>query len=235
MASTTLSPLQIKQRKRLQRYVNFIDSCDTNFTKVKSTDESCTWSDTITVKLDVEHNTDYNKKFGVNFMDERTFLFSDENNNSLMVYRDLEKVIPTSITPSIHVLNFLCLTSSCFVHKQMDPIQVPEHIKVNLNFVQNNIQQNAETITNNMHNLQLSHTNKFVLETYCDSFFIKGEIMSIKQLTQHPMYTKSFRDKIITRNMHICKCCNKKYLKGCCENYSLKKRSTRLMVLGWKQ
>ena len=102
----------------------------------------CEWDNTVTIKLDASDDSDkeYKKKFGVNFMDEDTLIIGDDMNNVLMVYQDENKVITEDITSLIHVLNKLRLTPQCIIHKRVEPSKAPPHIKIDLNFVQNNIQ-----------------------------------------------------------------------------------------------
>ncbi len=112
------------------------------------------------MKLDASDNLDreYKKKFGVNFMDEDTLIIGDDMNSVLMVYQDENDVVTEDITSLIHVLNRLCITPQCIIHKRMEPSKTPPHIKINLNFVQNNI-QNANTILN-------AHTIQTTLLTF---------------------------------------------------------------------
>ncbi len=148
-----------RAQRRFKHVVDFLDQCETNFKKIRSSDDYCGWDNTVTIKLDASDDSDreYRKKFSVNFMDEDTLIIGDDMSNVLMVYQDENKVITEDITSLIHVINKLCITPQCIIHKEMEPSKTPPHIKINLNFVQNNIQnantvQNANTIQNNFAN-----------------------------------------------------------------------------------
>lgn len=231
------------QQKRFERVVDFVDQCQTNFTKLKSNDDYCEWSDTVTIKIDVGATEEYTNKFGVNFLDKDTLIVGDEMNNVLLVYQDDGEIVTKNITPLIHVLNKLRLTPKCVVHKKVEPAKIPPHIKVNLNFIQNNIQniQNADTIYNgdiihkNFADLHISSPKQDTLQSYLETYFTKGGTIPIKQLSRHPEWKRAYRDSVTTRNMNICKSCDKRFLKGCCANYSRTNRTMRVMVIGWHE
>lgn len=228
--------LQLRQRARFRRCVDLIDASNSNFVKLKCTDVECSWSGTVTIKLDVGYGHHFKQVFGVDFMNEQTLWFTDDDNNCFFVYNDPKKVVPADLTSNLHVLDTLSLTTSCFVHKEMDPVHLPEYIKVNLNF-QNSTIIVDNSVINNIQNLNLSSTlpsSPSDLEAYCAFFFSNQQMMSIKQLTQHPLYYKSFRDKLIIKNVNLCFSCHKRYLKGCCTLYGNNKKTTRKMILGFK-
>lgn len=233
-----LSPLRAFQQKRFEEVVDLVDQCGTNFKKVKITSDYCEWSNTITLKLDAGYSKEYTKKFGVDFMNEETLILGDDINNTLMVYQDEDKVLPEKVASMIHVLNKLCITPKCVVHKKMEPAKVPPHIKVNLNFIQNNTQNNilnVGTIQNNFADLHVSPPGQNTLQSYLDTYFTKGGTIPIKQLSRHPEWKKAYRDIVTTRNIDICKSCQKRFLKGCCANYSKTNRTTHVMVIGWHE
>ena len=126
-----------RAQRRFGRIVDFVDKCQTNFKKTlsgsacatNSTNEYCEWSDTVTIKLNASDHSDneYTDKFGVNFLDEDTLIIGDEMNNVLLVYQNEDKVVTRNVTSLIHVLNKLCLTPHCIVHKEKEPAEVPPH------------------------------------------------------------------------------------------------------------
>lgn len=229
-----------KQQQRLESYVEFLDKCKTNFKKTKDTNEYCEWNDTVTIKLDASNKVenDYANAFGTRFLDEETLIVCDDNNNVLIVFQDDNKVVTKNITPIIHVLNKLRLDSKCLIHKQIEPAQVPPHIRINLNFIQNNTEnyiqnadtiQNVNTIHNNFAGLNIQ-TN--MLQEYLDTYLKNGVACPLKQLSKHPEWKPEYRNRVETRKMNICKSCNKKWLKGCCQNYSRNNRTIWTMVTG---
>ncbi len=245
--------------RRLQRYnknIDFLDSCSTNFLKSKKTHEFCEWSDTVTIKLDASDNTEkeYKDTFGLHFLDEKTLIIGDNMNNVILVYQDDNKVVTQNITPLIHVKNRFRFDENCILHKQIEPAQVPPHIHVHLQFIQNNIQNN--TVQNNIHNntvqnniqsntihntfndLQISspqstHINS--LELYLETHFKKGGMCPIKQFSKHAGWKKEYKNLIETRRMDICKSCHKRWLKGCCHGYGRNNRTQWVMVVDWHE
>ncbi len=227
---------------RFRHAVDFVDQCKTNFRKTKDSSEYCEWSDTVTIKLDASDHSDdeYKNKFGGNFLDEETLIIGDEMNNVLMVYQDEDKVVTKNITSLIHVLSKLRLTSKCIVHKKMEPSRAPPHIKVNLTFIQNNVQnantiQNATTIQNNFNNLSISSTDIDTAQSYLETYFKRGGICPLKKLSRHPEWNKAYLAKIETKKMNICKSCHQRWLKGCCAEYSRNNRTIWVMVVGWHE
>lgn len=161
-------------------------------------------------------------------------------NNVLLVYQDENKVVDEDLTSLIHVLNKLRVTSQCIVHKKMEPSKTPPHIKINLNKIQNNIQnantiQNASTIQNNFANLHVSSTTINNVDCYLESYFKRGGMCSLKKILRHPEWKAAYRNEMETRKLNICKSCEKRWLKGCCENYSRANRTIRVMVIGWHE
>lgn len=231
-----------RTQRRFRHAVDFLDHCNTNFRKSKSSTECCEWDNTVTIKLDASDDSDkeYRKKFGVNFMDEDTLIIGDDMNNVLMVYQDDNKVVTEDLTSLIHVLDKLCITPQCIIHKRSEPSKAPPHIKINLTFVQNNIQnantiQNAHTIQNNFAKLQVSSTDINTAQCYLENYFKRGGICSLKKISRHPEWKAVYRDEIETKKLNICKSCEQRWLKGCCENYSRTNRTIWVMVIGWHE
>lgn len=234
----TNEPYISRVQKQFEHIVDFVDQCQTNFKKTKSASEYCEWSNTVTVKLNASDHSDkeYTNKFGVKFSDEDTLIVGDEMNNVLMVYQNEEKVVTENITSLINVLSKLRLTPKCIIHKEVEPAKVPLHIKLNLNFIQNNNTiQNADTIHNNFSNIHISPTCIDTVEIYLDAYFKKGGTCSLKQLSRHPEWKTAYKDNIETRKMNICKSCYKRWLKGCCANYSRNNRTMWVMAIGWHE
>lgn len=225
-----------RAQKQFRHAVDFIDQCKTNFRKTSSFDEYCEWDNTVTIRLDASDDPvkEYRKKFGVNFMDEDTLIIGDSMNNVLMVYQDEDKVITEDITSLIHVLSKLRMTPQCVVHKKTEPSKTPPHIKINLNF---NIQnadtiQNANIIQNNFADLQVSATDTGTAQWYLETYFKRGGMCPLKKASRHPEWKAVYRDEIETKKLNICKSCEQRWIKGCCENYS---RTTWVMVIGWHE
>ena len=233
-----------RAQRRFRHVVDFLDHCNTNFKKSKSSSECCEWDNTVTIKLDASDNDnsdkEYRKKFGVNFMDEDTLIIGDDMNNVLMVYQDENKVAAEDITSLIHVINRLCLTPQCIIHKRVEPSKTPPHIKISLNFVQNNI-QNANNIQNNFANLHVSSTiNQSAIglgsaQCYLETYFKRGGTCPLKRISRHPEWEPAYKGEIETKKMDICKFCEKRWLKGCCANYSRTNRTIWVMVIGWHE
>ena len=231
-----------RPQERFRYAVDFVNQCETNFTKIISSDKYCEWGNTVTIKLDASDDPDkeYRKKFGVGFMDEDTLIIGDDMNNVLMVYQDENKVVTDDVTSLIHVIDKLRMTPKCIVHKKMEPSKTPPHIKINLNFIQNNIQnantiQNAQTIQNNFANLQVSSTDVNNVRCYLEAYFKKGGMCSLKKISRHPEWKTKYRDEIETKKLNICKSCEQRWIKGCCENYSRTNRTIWVMVIGWHE
>lgn len=125
-------------------------------------------------------------------------------NNVPMVYQDDNKVVTKDITSLIHVLNKLRLTPQCIIHKKAEPSKAPPHIKINLNFIQNTI-QNAHTIQNNFANLHVSATNINTAECYLEAYFKRGGICSLKKISRHPEWKTAYMDEIETKRMDVAK------------------------------
>ena len=228
-----------RTQRRFRHAVDFLDHCNTNFKKSKSSTECCEWDNTVTIKLDASDNSDkeYREKFGVNFMDENTLIIGDDMNNVLMVYQDESKVVAEDITSLIHVLNKLRLTPQCIVHKKMEPSKTPPHIKINLNFnIQNaNTIQNAHTIQNNFANLHISSTGINNAQCYLETYFKRGGTCPLKKISRYPEWKPAYKDEIETKRMDICKSCKQRWIRGCCENYSRTNRTIWVMVIGWHE
>ena len=227
--------------KQFIQAVKFLDECDTNFEKTKSCNDYCEWSNTVTIKLDASDYSDveYKNKFGVDFMDENTLIVGDEMNNVLLVYQDKDRVITKNITPMIHVLNKLRMTPECIVHKMLQPSETPLHVKINLNFIQNNIQNN--TIQNNFNNLRVSPTctdNAQCIKPHYDFFeknFRRGGMMPVKEMKMHPEWKTEYIGQVNLKDFNMCKSCKKRAFSGCCPKYSASNRIKVRMVLGWHQ
>lgn len=239
------------QQKRFEDLIDFVDQCDTNFKKMKRTYDYCEWSNTITIKLDAGCSEEYTNKFGINFMNEETFILGDDINNIHMVYQDENKIIPEKVASCIHILNKLCITPKMCVHKLIEPAKIPPHIRVNLNFIQNNIANqnvyngdiinNGDTINNvdiinqNLTDLHILSPPLDTLESYLETYFTKGGTIPIKRLSRHPEWKKEYRNLVTTRKADMCKSCHKKFLKGCCANYSRHNRTSCVLVIGWHE
>lgn len=224
--------------------VDFVDNCQTNFRKSKSSDDYCEWNDTVTIKINASDNPDkeYRSKFGVHFLDESTFIVGDEYNNVLLVYQDDDKVVTKNVTSLIRVQNKFRLDHNCIIHKKLEPAKVPPHIRVHLTYINNqnnNTIVNNNNIINNFHNLNISssestqHAN--TIQSYLDIYFKKGGMCSIKQLSRYPEWKKEYRHMLETRKMNICKSCKEKWIKGCCSDYSRYNRTQLVMVIGWHE
>lgn len=159
-------------------------------------------------------------------------------NNVLMVYQDENKVVTEDITSLIHVLNKLRMTPQCIVHNKMEPSKTPSHIKINLNFIQNNIQnantiQNAQTIQNNFSNLCVSSIDN--AQCYLETYFKRGGACPLKKVYRHPEWKAAYKSEIETRKLNICKSCEQRWIRGCCESYSRTNRTIWVMVIGWHE
>ena len=222
-------------KTKFEHIVDFVDKCHTNFKKTQNAESPpyCEWFNTVTIQLDASDHPDkeYTEKFGVNFMDEDTLIVGDEMNNVLFVYQDENKIVTENITKLIHVMNKLRLTPGCIVYKKTEPAKVPPHIKVNLNF----IHQSAETINNNFSNIDISSQNIDTVQKYLETYFHKGGMCSLKQLSRHPEWNVAYRNKVKTCKINICKSCYKKWLLGCCTNYNRNNRTMWVMVVGWHE
>ena len=228
-----------RAQEKFRHAVNFLDHCNTNFRKIRSSDEYCEWDNTVTIKLDASDDPDkeYKKKFGVNFMDEDTLIIGDDMNNVLMVYKDEDKVVKEDMTSLVHVLNTLRLTPQCIVHEKMGPSETPPHIKINLNFnIQNaNTIQNAHTIHNNFADLRVSPASIDTAQCYLEAYFKRGGMCSLKKVSRFPEWKTVYRGEIETKKLNICKSCEQRWIKGCCENYSRTNRTIWVMVIGWHE
>lgn len=231
-----------RAQRRFRHAVDFLDHCSTNFRKIRSSDEYCEWDNTVTIKLDASDDPDkeYRNKFGSDFRHEDTLIIGDDMNNVFMVYQDEDRVVKEDITSLIHVLDTLRMTPQCIFHKKMEPSKTPPHIKVNLNFIQNNIQnantiQNAHTIHNNFANLCVSPTSIDTAQCYLETYFKRGGMCSLKKISRFPEWKAVYRDEIETKKLNICKSCEQRWIKGCCESYGRTNRTIWVMVIGWHE
>jgi hypothetical protein len=60
-----------------------------------------------------------------------------------------------------------------------------------------------------------------------------GGMCSLKEMKRHPEWKDEYAKRIEVRKMHMCKSCKRKWMKGCCKNYSQENRVMIKMVIGW--
>ena len=72
-------------------------------------------------------------------------------------------------------------------------------------------------------------------QCYLETYFKRGGMCSMKKISKHPEWKPAYKNGIETKKIDICKSCEKRWLKGCCENYSRTNRTIWVMVVGWHE
>ena len=250
--------------RRYVRYkdaVDFIDKCPTNFRRTRGTDECYEWEDAVVIKLDVNDDgsptlADYTRIFGTHCMDEDTLITGDDDNNVYIVFKNNKKVVTEDISAIIHVLSKLRFDIKCVLHKKVPPADVPDHIKINLNLIQNNVINNNVSnsnvinnsvinniICNSVNNLNISShgfstaslSGITILQNYLEAHLSQGVICPLRQLSKHQEWKPKYRNMVETQTVAICKSCNQRWLKGCCPNYNRENRTKWVVAIRWKK
>ena len=114
-------------------------------------------------------NTDYKQKTGNNFLDEKTLILGDEENNTLLVFKEEGVVVTNRISSTVHILDRYEFNSDCIIRRMEVPAQVPNHLRDHLRFVENN------------HSYMMNEPNisKIVNNNSDDSGVVKDQIRSV--------------------------------------------------------
>ena len=179
----------------------------------------------IIVKLDTEGGFDnYQEKIG-NPMEENTLIIGDQDNNVLLFFNCSNKSHNTQIFQGVTVFNKYNYDKESIIHKRRDPVDVPLHLeKYIFDFASN-------SLVVPLRSLEVREP----IEIFLKNNYIRGGMMPLKEMKQHPEWKKEYRKNIDIKKVQICKFCNKKSLKGCCSNYSSVNRSMLTMVIGWSK
>jgi hypothetical protein len=80
-----------------------------------------------------------------------------------------------------------------------------------------------------------TQTNSDWTEDSFEEKYKRKGMYPLKEMKQHPEWKDEYMSKLRIKKVHICKSCRKKWMKGCCENYSQSNRVMLKMVIGWHE
>ena len=181
-------------------------------------------NDTIIIKLDAvdDDSNDYKETTGVHFMDEKTLILGDEDNNAILIFLpcDDEKVRTRSITKNMHVINKFCFDSNSVIHNKHEIVPMPNHLK--------SVIINYNTVINNFISRNIS-------VDFLDNNYKQGGMHPLKDMKRHHEWIPEYRTHIKVERINMCKSCGNKAHKNCCASYDPKNRVRTTMVIGWHQ
>ena len=179
------------------------------------------------IKIDASEDGgfEYEEKTGVNFLEEKTLILGDSDNNAFLVFKKEKGVATKDITNSVHVIDKYDFDPESIIHKKREPSEIPKHLKIYITIV---------NVMNNNNNLNVTKNSR-KNDTFLERNYRRGGMCSLKQIKRHPEWREEYRNEIKTKRVHICKSCGKEWMKKCCKEYSQENRVMWMMVIGWHE
>ena len=190
-------------------------------------------TDKTIIKIDaVDDNcNDYKDRTGVHFMDEETLILGDENNNVYLVFEKNDELATTkNITKRLHAIDNYRYCQGSIIHKKHEVTQMPIHLK---SIIINN------TIINNFQSLNISNSTSTKKKTdfselgFLEKNYRRGGMCPLVDMRQHQEWVPIYRKHVEVKRITICRSCRKRFIKGCCSEYSSKNKTMQTMVIGW--
>lgn len=180
---------------------------------------------------------DYEKITGVDFLEEKTLIVGDDDNNSYLIFnKEKEEVDNNHVTDKVHILDKFYYDSESFIRKKHEPTNLPEYlrpfiiIKNEIN-ITNNIINSSITNVNDLKYLRITEMNR--IEDFLERNYERGGMYPLRDMKRHLEWIPKYRESVEVKRLQICKSCGGRSVKGCCERYSRKNRSMITMVIGW--
>ena len=182
----------------------------------------------------------YVKIFG-NPMQEQTLQLADNDNNTLSFYKIDDRIPVRNIMEGVTVFTSYALTENDVIRILLPPANLPKKLE---KYIFPDLVQN---ITNNLNQLQIhensqskgplskdgSEADEEVITRFLTKYYTQGGMTSLSNMKIKPGWHNSFRNSLEIKQVHICKSCNNKARRGCCDKYGANNRKTLYMVLGW--
>jgi len=183
--------------------------------------------------------SDYEKKTGAYFLDEKTLIIADRDGNIYLVFVDEEGNFVEHITDAIHIIRTCKYDKESYIHKRHMPTRIPGHLRplviinnTTVNKTVNNITKTTNNINNMINFGTLKISDKEELE-FLRRNYKPGGMYLLTEMKRHPEWMPKYRHKIKTEKLQICKSCGNKSVKNCCIDSSPKNRKVLTMVIGW--
>ena len=175
----------------------------------------------IIIKINPEQPyRNYVKAFG----DPQTLQLTDDDDNILSFYKADDRTPVRNIMKGVIVLTSYVLTENNFIRIPLPPADVPKRLEEHIfpDLVQKYKKMQLKDVT-------------MPIEAFLNKHYVHGSMTSLSNMKAKPGWHKSFRDNLEIKQVHICKSCNNKARKGCCDKYGTNNRKTLYMVLGWSE
>lgn len=184
------------------------------------------------LRLDIEGGFDnYTSRFG-NPMKETTLILGDDDNNVLLFFNPSEKPVKKSMIEGVSVLTCYKYSNDMIIHKHVQPIALPKRLEPYvLDFAAFAGQQSCTV--ENVGNLMADMTITPMSVQFMDTHYKRGDMIRLKNVTEHPFWKKEYRMDLSIKKFQMCKSCGKRALRGCCDNYSSTNRKPITMIVGW--
>ena len=166
----------------------------------------------------------YTSKFG-GPMKENTLLLGDGNNNVLLFFDPSEKPVKKNMIKGVSVLTRYKYSSDMIIHKQVQPIALPEKLEPYV----------LDFSVENVGNLMADMTIKPMGVQFMDTHYKRGDMIRLKTVTEHPFWKKEYKMDLSIKKFQMCKSCGERALRGCCDNYSYINRKPITMIVGWSE
>jgi hypothetical protein len=173
----------------------------------------------------------YKRKTGVNALDEDTLILADDDNNSYLVFiKEDGEVITKHIGPGICIMETYKYGRGSEIRNRHEPTRIPKHLKSLIIINNTTINNTIGSMVNNFNALKISEPSSFLEKNYK-----RWGMYPLREMKKHPEWRKEYRNMLEVKRINICKSCKKRWLKGCCINYSQTNRVQIMMVIGSKK
>jgi len=174
---------------------------------------------------------DFYKLFKKDALEEDTFQYGDNNNNTYLIYLSGNKQIgEKKLTDKIQVVEDIKLDSEGVVRNNLKPNEIPKHIRSKLQLVKSETRQ-LNDVFNKFNKLNMNGHTEFFNE-----HFQRGKVYILKDVRFNPKWRREYEKYCHIEIARICKSCLQRARGGankCCPNYDGKKRRTVLTILDW--
>jgi len=173
--------------------------------------------------------------FDVNPLQEKTFVYGDDDNNIYLCYSRYREIPDMNLTDKVSVVKSVKLDVNGVVRKSFSPTVVPKYIKKTIKLEGKVISKQGyieDEFVDKINNLGVSDHAEFF-----EGNFQRGRVYNLKDIRKNKKWKCEYEKHCHIKRVNICKSCEQKAKGGknkCCEKYHEKNRKALLTIVNWE-
>jgi hypothetical protein len=163
------------------------------------------------------------------YMEVNTLILGTPDNSVVLVFKPCTKKLKNNIPDGLEILSTYVFDNwDSRVHRKRPVIEIPSFLEKYLFEV--SLEEHFEkSLSINMNN------EKILNEDFFFKYYKKEGMIRLKEMKHNPEWNNEYMKELNIKLIYICKSCENKSYKGCCNAYSSKNRSKIKMVIGWSK